>query len=51
MAEKQPKSKRPEAYKNKKTLYDTARAKTRVNLRDIRGIQTDAEFAVFLLDR
>ena len=61
MAEKQPKRKRSEASKLKKKSYDQERAKTRVNigvafrrwreLRELKGLKTDLEVAVFLLDR
>lgn len=60
MAEKQPKRRRSEEYKRKRKFYDEARAKTRVNigeafqqwreLRDLEGMKTDAEVALFLLD-
>ena len=61
MAEKQPKRKRLEDHKLKKKGYDHERAKTRVNigvafqrwreLHELKGLKTDAEVAVFLLDR
>uniref|UniRef100_A0A3B5BHY5 Uncharacterized protein n=1 Tax=Stegastes partitus TaxID=144197 RepID=A0A3B5BHY5_9TELE len=49
------------AHKQKKKHYDQSRAKTRINigeafqrwrdLRELKGMKTDAEVAVFLLDR
>lgn len=62
MAEKKkPKRIRSEEQKWKKKFYDQARAKSRVNigeafqqwrdLREIKGMKTDAEVALFLLDR
>ncbi|XP_018520403.1 uncharacterized protein LOC108875766 isoform X3 [Lates calcarifer] len=60
MGDKQPKRIRTDEYKCKKKGYDKARGKTRVNLgaafqrwRDLRerkGLKTDEEVALFLLD-
>ncbi|KAK0136565.1 hypothetical protein N1851_027300 [Merluccius polli] len=61
MAEKQPKRRRSEEHKLKKKGYDQARGRSRVNigeafqrwrdLRDLKGLKTDAEVALLLLDR
>ncbi|XP_008294770.1 uncharacterized protein LOC103368241 [Stegastes partitus] len=60
MAEKRPKRIRSAEHKQKKKHYDQSRAKTRINigeafqrwrdLRELKGMKTDAEVAVFLLD-
>ncbi|KAI3352331.1 hypothetical protein L3Q82_005298 [Scortum barcoo] len=60
MAERQPKRRRSEEQKLKKKGFDQARAKTRINigeafqrwreLRELKGMKTDVEVALFLLD-
>lgn len=61
MAVKQPKRRRSAAQKFKKNFLDQARAESRVNigeaferwrdLRELKGMKTDEEVALFLLDR
>uniref|UniRef100_A0A3Q1B5Z6 Uncharacterized protein n=1 Tax=Amphiprion ocellaris TaxID=80972 RepID=A0A3Q1B5Z6_AMPOC len=61
MAKGRPRRIRSAEHKLKKTGYDQSRAKTRINigeafqrwrdLRELKGMKTDAEVAVFLLDR